>query len=288
MRSRLRSASSSVSAIATKRSTMQFAPVSSWPCSRPTAVMWSSASRWSAVVPKLRMMLQPLRAAISVVARLAPPSQTGSGSWIGGVAIVVGLGTCQNSPSKVNSRSVSAVRRSSSPSIHRRMNTSSGIDSSERQPDLARDAPPEAELEAAVAEGVERARLLGDADRVVERQDGDRGAEADAAGPRRGGRQEEVRRGAGERAGVVLGDRDAVEAELLGLHREVHEVEDLALLPARVVVVGGGVVGVETDAVGVDHLDPLWVIAELGHDTTLPACGPRLSTRVKFHRRMSN
>ena len=141
----------------------------------------------------------------------------------------------------------------------------------ERQADLARDAAPEAELEAAVAEGVERARLLGDAERVVERQHGDRGAEANLARPRRGGRQEEVWRGAGERAGVVLGDREAVEAELLGLDREVDEVEDLALLPARVVVVGGGIVGVESDAVGVDHLDPVWVIAELGHDMTFPA-----------------
>ena len=66
-----------------------------------------------------------------------------------------------------------------------------------------------------------------------------------------------MRRGTRERARVVLGDRDAVEAELLGLDREVDEVEDLALLPARIVVVRRSVVGVQADAVSVDGLDAL-------------------------------
>ena len=58
---------------------------------------------------------------------------------------------------------------------------------------------------------------------------------------------------------MMLGHSDAVEAQLLGLDCEVDEIEDLALLPAWIVVVGIGVVGVQPDAVRVDHLDPLGV-----------------------------
>ena len=204
------------------------------------------------------------------MAWLDAPSQTGSRSCSGRVAMVVGRSTGKNSPSKVKSRHRQRQ-------VHHLKALEPGAPQvvvaqvpAGRDLGLARDTAAEAELEPAAAEQVERAGLFRHPDRVVQRQHGHRGAEPDPAGLHRGGGQQQVRRRAGHQRGVVLGDGDPVEAEFLGEHRELHEVLHLALLPARVVDIGARVARVQAGAVGVHELECSGLVAERGHELQPP------------------
>ena len=78
---------------------------------------------------------------------------------------------------------------------------------------------PDADFQAAAAHQVEHRGILGDADRQLQRQRDDAGAEADARGPRRGLRQEHEgrRQAAFVFVEMVLGDPGRVEAAALGM-----------------------------------------------------------------------
>ena len=100
---------------------------------------------------------------------------------------------------------------------------------------LGRDAEPgklvaavalaDAKIQAAVRQQIECGRLLGDEDRVVPRQHDDRGAEADALGAgRQIGEQIHRRRDLAEAGEMVLDEKDAGEAEPLGLDDVIDEV----------------------------------------------------------------
>ena len=81
----------------------------------------------------------------------------------------------------------------------------------------------QAQLEPAAAEDVDDRGVLGDPDRVLQRQDHDGGAETNALGALGGGREKGERRGETGAVvqEVVLGHPAAVVAELLGSREQV-------------------------------------------------------------------
>ena len=94
------------------------------------------------------------------------------------------------------------------------------------------------EIDAAVAEQVERRPLLGDADRMVQRQHGDGRREPDVLGARRDIGQHQL--GAGqhaERVEMMLADPGRMHAELVGVERLGGDVGDELVGVARVVLV---------------------------------------------------
>src|SRR5262249_456582 len=99
-------------------------------------------------------------------------------------------------------------------------------------------AAPGGEIDAAATQKVERRPLLGDADRVMQRQHGDRGREPDALGLRRHYGEHEI--GAGEPPDpveVVLPDPGRMHAERVGMERFRRDAGDELVGAARIVVV---------------------------------------------------
>ena len=99
-------------------------------------------------------------------------------------------------------------------------------------------AAPGGEIDAAVAQQIERRPLLGDADRMMQRHHGHRRREADAAGARRDVGQHQV--GAGqdaERVEMMLADPGRMHAELFGIERLVGDVLDEGVGGTGVVLV---------------------------------------------------
>src|SRR5262249_14741426 len=94
------------------------------------------------------------------------------------------------------------------------------------------------ELDSAAAQQIERGPLLRDADRMMQRQHGDRGREADMPGPRRDVGQHEIGTGENaERAEVMLTDPRGVHAKLLRVERFDGDVGDELVRRARIVQV---------------------------------------------------
>ena len=80
------------------------------------------------------------------------------------------------------------------------------------------------EVDTAVAEQVERGPLLGDADRMMERQHAHRGSETDALGAGGDVREHQVGTGQNaEGAEMMLADPGGSEADLLGVNRFVDD-----------------------------------------------------------------
>jgi hypothetical protein len=99
-------------------------------------------------------------------------------------------------------------------------------------------ASPGGEIDAAVAEQIERRPLLGHPDRMMQRQHRDRGREPDAPGLRRHHGEHQV--GAGEdaeRVEMMLPDPGRVHAERIGIERFRGDVGDELVRAARIVVV---------------------------------------------------
>ena len=119
-------------------------------------------------------------------------------------------------------------------------------------------AAPGREIDAPVREQVERRPLLGDADRMMQRQHGDGRREADVLGARRDIGQHQI--GAGEhaeRVEVMLADPGRVHAELVGIERLVGDVGDELVGVTRVVFV---VVIAEREVAEVHVLLPCWLL----------------------------
>ena len=94
------------------------------------------------------------------------------------------------------------------------------------------------EIDAAVAEQIERRPLLGDADRMVQRRHVDGGREADVLGARRDIGQHQLGGGEhAERVEMVLADPGRVHAELVGVERLGGDVGDELVGVARIVFV---------------------------------------------------
>ncbi len=106
-------------------------------------------------------------------------------------------------------------------------------------------------LRAAARHGIEGGEALVDADGIVGAEDGDRGAESDAAGAAGDRGEEDFGRADGEVRAVVLADAEEVHAQLVGQLRLGDDVaEDLGVGLGSAVGVDGDVAeGVET------HLD---------------------------------
>ena len=112
------------------------------------------------------------------------------------------------------------------------------------------------EIDAPVREQVERRPLLGDADRMMQRQHRDGRREPDVFGARRDIGEHQI--GAGEhaeRVEVMLADPGRVHAELVGIERLVGNVGDELVGVARVVFV---VVIAEREIAEVHALLPCW------------------------------
>ena len=83
------------------------------------------------------------------------------------------------------------------------------------------------EIDAAVGQKIERRPLLGDADRMMQRQHGDRGREPDARGVGGDVSEHHVRAGQyAERIEVMLADPGRMHAELVGQERLGGDVGD--------------------------------------------------------------
>ena len=94
------------------------------------------------------------------------------------------------------------------------------------------------EIDAAAAEQIERRPLLGDADRMVQRRDVDRGREPDVLGARGDVGQHQLGRGQhAERVEMMLADPGRVHAELVGVERLGGDVGDERVGVARIVLV---------------------------------------------------
>src|SRR6516225_2099582 len=100
-----------------------------------------------------------------------------------------------------------------------------------------RDAAPDAELEAPAADLIEHADFLDQAQRMIERQEVDEGAEAQRLGALRHGREEQPGRGgAAERRRMMLGEVIAVDAAaVIGFDQLEPIGVELPKWPARIV-----------------------------------------------------
>src|SRR5215469_4026538 len=93
-------------------------------------------------------------------------------------------------------------------------------------------------IDPAVREQVERCPLLGDPDRMMKREYGDRRREADASRPRCDVGQHQVgTRENAERAEVMLADPGRMEPDLLGINRLVEDIGDKGVRGPVVVLV---------------------------------------------------
>ena len=92
------------------------------------------------------------------------------------------------------------------------------------------------EIDAAVAEQIERRPLLGDPDRIVQRQHRDGGSEPDMLGARGDIGEHQIGTGQhAERIEMMLADPGRMHAELVGIQRFVGDVGDELVGRARVV-----------------------------------------------------